>query len=168
MSFSCLNLEPIIVNISMCQLSPIPPVTLFSSPYVINQPSWCCKPNSLIVLQDTSSGKRYEIGAQPCYLIGRNEKSNVIIEDLLVSRCHAAILYHSDGSSYLMDLSSAHGTFIGDSRLAPYTPTIINRYSIIRFIMLFYLYILSFSSLIIDLAVQRNNISCKSFLFQVT
>ena len=137
MSSPCVNLQPIIVNMSVCQLSPIPPLTLFSSPYVINEPSWCCKPNSHIILQDISSGKRYEIGAQPCYLIGRNEKSNVIIEDLQVSRCHAAILYHSDGSSYLMDLSSAHGTYIGDNRLEPYTPTIINRFSILRFVIFF-------------------------------
>ena len=115
------------------QLSPISPVNLFSSPYTLNKPTWCVKPRHMAILEDIMNGQTYALGMEPFHTIGRNEKSTIVIENLLVSRCHAALLHHTSGEFYLIDLSSAHGTYIGHSRLEPYVPTIVRKGSIMRY-----------------------------------
>lgn len=119
------------------QLSPILPPLLFSSTYTINKPDWCQIPSHKIHFLQIGSDFSFDIGKEPFYTIGRNIKSSIIIEDLMMSRCHAVILHGSNGETYLMDLSSSHGTFIGKQKLIPYTPTLISKAAIIRYLIYF-------------------------------
>lgn len=135
---SCLKLRPIIENMSnmtVQQLCPIPPNMLLSSPFTLAKPDWCIEPKHRVIFHELCRDVTHEIGKNPYYLVGRNEKSNIVIEDLFVSRCHAALLHSNDGNIYLIDLASAHGTYIGQYRLVPYTPTLVDRHSIIKCVM---------------------------------
>lgn len=125
------------VNVSstLDHLSPIPEI--ISSPFVINKPSWCVisplhRTKSFHLLE-IKSGHAYNMNEKASLIIGRNEKASIIIENLYVSRCHAAILHHYSGDFYIIDLGSTHGTFIFERRLEPYTPTRVNIHAIISF-----------------------------------
>lgn len=49
--------------------------------------------------------------------------ADVIVSTNTVSRLHAAIVHHSDGRIYLIDLKSTHGTLLDDQRVAYHKPT---------------------------------------------
>lgn len=46
---------------------------------------------------------------------------------------HAAILHHSSGDSFLVDVGSAHGTFVNGVRMLPSIPVKLRRGSLLRF-----------------------------------
>lgn len=49
----------------------------------------------------------------------------VCLSSAPLGRLHAAIMHHQDGASvYLVDLGSAHGTFLDGLRLKPCQPTL--------------------------------------------
>ena len=116
-------------------LSQIPPCFLMNGPFNIRKPAWCQQPESgrTIIFEEIQSGKTKNVGNEAFFIIGRNERAHIVLDDLMVSRCHAVLLHNSNGEPYLIDLGSSHGTFIGSSRLMPYTPTLIKKSSIIRF-----------------------------------
>lgn len=129
----CLSSIEKVANEELYQLAPIDPVSLLISPFQINKPDWCAMPIGKINFYELGNNKIFDLGTRPFYIIGRSEKSNIVIEDLMVSRCHAVLLHSSCGESYIIDLGSAHGTYIGTSRLTPYTPTLIRRCSVLSF-----------------------------------
>jgi len=50
--------------------------------------------------------------------MGRSGDNDVVVEDLYVSRRHAAILVHHDNSYMLHDTASKNGTYLNGSRIA--------------------------------------------------
>mmetsp|Transcript_8928 Transcript_8928/g.10216 ORF Transcript_8928/g.10216 Transcript_8928/m.10216 type:complete len:556 (-) Transcript_8928:130-1797(-) len=50
-----------------------------------------------------------------------------------LSRQHAVIVHAEDEAVYIIDLDSAHGTFIGNERVQPYTPTLLKNANTITF-----------------------------------
>ena len=133
MNCSKLNLEVPHVIIPSDTLPPIPPPFLFKSQYEVNKPSWCQSPNIQLQFEEIGSTKIREIGNESFLLIGRNDRCSIILDDLMVSRCHALLLNTSKGDSYLIDVNSTHGTYLGNHKLIPFVPTLIKKCSIIRF-----------------------------------
>lgn len=64
------------------------------------------------------------------FVIGRND-SNFNISDQRISRQHVEISLH-EGKFFVTDLESRNGTFIGETRLPPRTPTPMNGLTIVR------------------------------------
>ena len=54
--------------------------------------------------------------------MGRSGDNDVVVEDLYVSRRHAAILVHHDHSFVLHDTASKNGTYLNGSRINGPTP----------------------------------------------
>ncbi len=74
----------------------------------------------LLILEGDLKGREFQIVKEP-FLIGRDKKNDIAIEEPLVSRRHASI-YFKDGGYRLKDLGSTNGTLlnrekISDSRL---------------------------------------------------
>jgi hypothetical protein len=55
-------------------------------------------------------------------LIGRGRANDLLLEDLEVSKVHAALTCDSNYCVSLMDVGSLNGTFVNDRRLLPYAP----------------------------------------------
>lgn len=70
-----------------------------------------------------------------CYLFGRNPELNDFrIDHSSCSRVHAALVYHKHlNLTYLVDLGSTHGTFIGNIRLEGHKPTVVQIGSVFHF-----------------------------------
>jgi len=59
------------------------------------------------------------LAKQSVFLIGRQKGlCDILLEHPTISRKHAALVHHRDGSVHLIDLGSAHGTWVGSNRLA--------------------------------------------------
>ncbi|XP_054711833.1 nuclear inhibitor of protein phosphatase 1-like isoform X2 [Uloborus diversus] len=65
------------------------------------------------------------IDEKRCYLFGRNpELNDFCIDHASCSRVHAALVYHKHlNRTFLVDLGSTHGTYIGSIRLEAHKPT---------------------------------------------
>lgn len=91
-------------------------------------PSWAGKPPvglHLDVLKVDKLIQKLMIDEKKCYLFGRNpELNDFCIDHASCSRVHAALVYHKNlNRTFLVDLGSTHGTFIGSIRLEPNKPT---------------------------------------------
>lgn len=75
------------------------------------------------------------IDEKKCYLFGRNPDLNDFrIDHSSCSRVHAALVYHKHlNLTYLVDLGSTHGTFIGNIRLEDQKPTVVHIGSVFHF-----------------------------------
>ncbi|XP_074599740.1 nuclear inhibitor of protein phosphatase 1 [Brevipalpus obovatus] len=99
-----------------------------SDPSHYKVPNWAGKPPSGYHLDVTKDGKLIQklmIDDKKCYHFGRNpELNDVCIDHSSCSRVHAALVYHKAlNRSFLVDLASTHGTFIGGVRLDAHKPT---------------------------------------------
>ena len=56
--------------------------------------------------------------ASPVLPICRLVTADAQLEHASISRQHALLCFRDDGAAVLMDLDSAHGTFVGSERLA--------------------------------------------------
>jgi pSer/pThr/pTyr-binding forkhead associated (FHA) protein len=101
--------------------------------FVLSRPAWVSECPCEQTLFEVGSDRSYTMAKSGLSIIGRNEHSTVVVHNLLVSRCHAAILHHFSGRSYIVDMGSAHGTFIGKQAVRPLTPTMIPDGALIRF-----------------------------------
>jgi len=91
-------------------------------------PSWAGKPPTGLHLDVTKDGKLIQklmIDEKRCYLFGRNAQLNdFCIDHGSCSRVHSALVYHKHlNRAFLVDLSSTHGTYIGNMRLEGQKPT---------------------------------------------
>ena len=82
-------------------------------------PAWCTLPTSAVTLLGGPKGNlRRDISSVRGVVIGRSEeRSDVAVPDGSVSRQHAAIVSDED-TTYVVDLGSAHGTYVDGTRLA--------------------------------------------------
>lgn len=91
-------------------------------------PDWAGKPLAglhLDVLKETKLIQKLMIDEKKNYLFGRNPHMNdFCIDHGSCSRVHAALIYHKHlDRSFLVDLGSTHGTFIGKYRIESEKPT---------------------------------------------
>lgn len=91
-------------------------------------PSWAGKPPvglHLDVLKIDKLIQKLMIDEKKCYLFGRNpELNDFCIDHASCSRVHAALVYHKHlNRTFLVDLGSTHGTYIGSIRLESNKPT---------------------------------------------
>ncbi|CAH3173274.1 unnamed protein product [Porites lobata] len=101
-------------------------------------PNWAGKPPQglhLDVMKQTTLVEKLIIDQKSCYLFGRNKEAcDFSLEHTSCSRVHAALVFHRHlNRSFLVDLKSTHGTFIGTIRLEPHKPTQVQVDSVIRF-----------------------------------
>ena len=90
-------------------------------------PSWCGRAppgTHLDVMKDDKLIEKLLIDEKKYYIFGRNnEMCDFITNHASCSRAHAAILYHKIlKKAFVVDLKSAHGTFLGYKRLEPHVP----------------------------------------------
>lgn len=123
------------IKINYNQLSPVDCSSFdFSLDSSIKKPTWCIQPQNDFILEEIRYNNRiFDLSKKEFYIVGRNEKSDIVIGNLLVSRQHAVIIHHENGTPYLIDLGSSHGTFIGQDRLLPFVPIAISKGQFIRF-----------------------------------
>jgi len=81
-----------------------------------------------------------DLTSQAIFRVGRSPQSDVQLMHVTSSRRHAMLFHHSNGSCYLVDCGSAHGTYINGVRVTStpndsnvVVPTRVRRGSIVRF-----------------------------------
>lgn len=81
-----------------------------------------------------------DLTSQAVFRVGRSPQSDVQLMHVTSSRRHAMLFHHSNGSCYLVDCGSAHGTYINGIRVTSspnegnvVVPTRVRRGSIVRF-----------------------------------
>ena len=63
-----------------------------------------------------------DLSAKACILIGRSPSSDMCLMHPTCSRKHALIFHHANGSCYVVDCGSAHGTYVDGVRVESPTP----------------------------------------------
>lgn len=101
-------------------------------------PSWAGKASPglhLDVLKDAKLIQKLMIDEKKCYLFGRNpQMTDFVVDHGSCSRVHAALIWHQHlERSFLVDLGSTHGTFIGNFRIESNKPTQLPVDSVFRF-----------------------------------
>jgi len=81
-----------------------------------------------------------DLTTQAVYRVGRSPQSDVQLMHVTSSRRHAMIFHHTNGSCYLVDCGSSHGTYINGIRVTStpnesnvVVPTRVRRGSMVRF-----------------------------------
>jgi hypothetical protein len=96
-------------------------------------PQWCERPSASYRLVAVGTETVYPLSDESFVTVGRQASSKVVLSSLSVSRTHAALMHDSLNQTFLVDLGSSHGSFIGSERLTPYVPTLVTKKSLIRF-----------------------------------
>lgn len=89
-------------------------------------PDWAIEPRPgvyyLEVLKDSEVLDRINLDKKK-HIFGRQfHTCDFVLDHQSVSRQHAAVVPHKNGSIFVMDLGSAHGTFVANERLTKDTP----------------------------------------------
>ncbi|KAI0982562.1 hypothetical protein GJ496_001376 [Pomphorhynchus laevis] len=90
-------------------------------------PSWAGKPPNglhLDVLKEDKMVQKLMIDEKKCYFFGRNrDLCDFSIDHASCSRVHAVLVWHKElNRSFLIDLGSTHGTFVGPVQLESHKP----------------------------------------------
>ncbi|KAL9455494.1 hypothetical protein AB3S75_004841 [Citrus x aurantiifolia] len=89
-------------------------------------PDWAIEPRSSVyyleVLKDGEILDRINLDRRR-HIFGRQfQTCDFVLDHQSISRQHAAVIPHKNGSVYVIDLGSAHGTFVANERLTKETP----------------------------------------------
>ncbi|CBI25737.3 unnamed protein product, partial [Vitis vinifera] len=129
------SLEPFSVTVNSKTSQPAAP-TAVAHPSQVTQlgggqstwlpPDWAIEPRPgvyyLEVLKDGEVLDRINLDKRR-NIFGRQFAScDFVLDHQSVSRQHAAVIPHKNGSIYVIDLGSAHGTFVANERLTKETP----------------------------------------------
>ncbi|XP_041484489.1 nuclear inhibitor of protein phosphatase 1-like [Lytechinus variegatus] len=101
-------------------------------------PSWAGKAPAGLHLDVMKEGKMIEkmmVDEKNCYFFGRNSiVCNFVLDHSSCSRVHAALLWHKHlNRSFIVDLGSTHGTFLGSICLEVKKPQQVPVDSVIKF-----------------------------------
>eukprot|EP01112_Ceratiomyxa_fruticulosa_P000850 TRINITY_DN1078_c0_g1_i1.p2 TRINITY_DN1078_c0_g1~~TRINITY_DN1078_c0_g1_i1.p2 ORF type:complete len:256 (-),score=55.17 TRINITY_DN1078_c0_g1_i1:303-1070(-) len=102
-------------------------------------PAWATppSPSCTAVLSVQKSGEEVDtidLAGKPFTVFGRHaDVCDVVLDHPSVSRKHAAMVFHTDGRLYLIDLQSAHGTFLNGERIKANSPTSLKNDHEVRF-----------------------------------
>ncbi|XP_056686455.1 protein phosphatase 1 regulatory inhibitor subunit PPP1R8 homolog [Spinacia oleracea] len=100
-------------------------------------PDWAIEPRPgvyyLEVLKDGEPLDRINLDKRR-HIFGRQlHACDFVLDHQSVSRQHAAVVPHKNGSIYVLDLGSAHGTFVANERLTKDTPVELEAGQSLRF-----------------------------------
>lgn len=88
----------------------------------IEPPTWAVKANGEARLEPVgptaSNHDSIDLSTNPCYQVGRSPSSDMQLIHPTSSRKHALIFHHPNGSCYVVDCGSSHGTFVNGVRIA--------------------------------------------------
>lgn len=62
-----------------------------------------------------------------------NNEAAITLNHPTISRTHAALLRSEDGTLFVLDLGSSHGTFVNSSRISPFVATPLSNRETLRF-----------------------------------
>jgi hypothetical protein len=109
----------------------------------IEPPSWAVPAKGETRLEPVceSLGRQtaVDLTTKTSYVIGRSPNCDVQLMHATSSRRHAMLFHHSNGSCYVVDCGSAHGTYVNGKRVSPpsedgvVVPHKVRRGAIIRF-----------------------------------
>jgi len=113
-------------------------------PTTYEAPSWAVRANGEARLEPVCDSVDRQVPvdltSRAVFRIGRSPQSDVHLMHVTSSRRHAMLFHHSNGSCYLVDCGSAHGTYINGVRVVStpndsnvVVPTRVRRGSIVRF-----------------------------------
>jgi len=92
----------------------------------IEPPTWAVKANGEARLEPVgltaSTHDPMDLSSNPCFQVGRSPSSDMQLIHPTSSRKHALIFHHPNGSCYVVDCGSSHGTFVNGVRVA--SPTL--------------------------------------------
>lgn len=87
---------------------------------MIEPPSWAVCANGEAFLEPVGTTARthnsVNLSSSACFRIGRSPSSDVRLVHPTSSRKHALVFHHPNGSCYVVDCGSAHGTYINGVR----------------------------------------------------
>jgi len=110
--------------------TPPPFVPIYKPPTWSSTPIY---PYKLDVLKSGAIIEALSIDKKPYYLIGRLPQCDIELAHPSISRQHAVIQHRDDGTVYVYDLKSTHGTKIGKISLKPHTYCILRIGDMVRF-----------------------------------
>lgn len=88
---------------------------------VIEPPTWAVKAIGEARLEPVgltaSNHDPLDLSSNPCFQVGRSPSSDMQLSHPTSSRKHALIFHHPNGSCYVVDCGSSHGTFVNGVRV---------------------------------------------------
>lgn len=91
------------------------------SPPTYEAPSWAVPANGEARLEPVCDSVHrqapVDLTSRAVFRVGRSPQSDVPLMHVTSSRRHAMLFHHSNGSCYLVDCGSAHGTYINGVRV---------------------------------------------------
>lgn len=102
------------------------------------EPEWTAEPTyteaRLEVFKSDEKIDTVPLGAKKYIVFGRSpEVCDVLLDHTSISRKHAAIVHHTSGKVYLIDLQSGNGTFVDDVRIKAHSPISLKEGTTIKF-----------------------------------
>eukprot|EP00755_Sulcionema_specki_P031989 Sspe_Gene.97774::Locus_71301_Transcript_1_1_Confidence_1.000_Length_1246::g.97774::m.97774/K13216/PPP1R8, NIPP1; nuclear inhibitor of protein phosphatase 1 len=111
-------------------LSLVPAGKLKAQAEFFDPPEWAGKPKEGMHLAVYKGNEQIDcilIDSSPYYLFGRNASvCDIELNHQSISRVHFALIHHQNGSLYVMDMGTQHGTFIRGERIEARTPVKLN------------------------------------------
>ncbi|KAL2620506.1 hypothetical protein R1flu_000711 [Riccia fluitans] len=109
-------------------------------------PDWAVDPRPgvfwLDVLKDGEVVDKISLDRRRCIFGRQNVMCDLVLDHPSVSRQHAAVVQHKNGSIFVIDLGSVHGTFVANERLTKGNPVELEIGQSLRFAASTRLYIL--------------------------
>lgn len=95
--------------------------SVVSSSQVIEPPSWAVPARGEAMLEPVCESRRLQrpidLTSKAVFRVGRSDTSDVQLFHCASSRRHAILFHHPNGSCYVVDCGSAHGTYINGNKV---------------------------------------------------